>query len=204
MDVKSNKLKKKTSRQHLPAFSLQSLLRVKPCAFDGSKLSLVGSNINFIDILPSRIAMKIKIIYLSNNNICDIHNIAQFNNCSQLSLANNSIKYLGDLIFLRELAFLEKLNLEGNVVSEMPYFRETVLSFCTKLNSLNGTKVGAQERSNLRSRMRKITTLLNQLRLNELRLVITEHYIFLSRCHAELGKFRQYIFSIYFSFVFLR
>lgn len=168
--------------------SVQEVLLSQPGVIDGAKLSLVGNRISLIDKIPPRVAGSIKIVYLSNNDIRHIDEIAQFTNCHTLSLANNLIKFLGDISCLGKMEFLEKLTLEGNDVTGMPYFRDYVLGLCPRLSIVDGIKVSVEERLAARNKARKVASVFEQLRINELRLQILYHYALLSKCHAELSR----------------
>jgi hypothetical protein len=172
-----------------------SALKRASGAVDGAKLSLVGCSISLIDKLSSKLAGGFKIVYLSNNNIKHISGVEQFQSCRSLSLANNMIRYLDDLHPLGKLPEIEKLMLEGNPVTTMPYYREYVLSLCSKITVLDGNRVSVEERLQARNRARKISVVFEQMRMNELRIVVLQHYSSLSTCHREMcqlffGRFR--------------
>ena len=167
---------------------MMEILLHRPGAIDGTKLSVVNAGIKSIDVIPSRISLRINTVYLSNNDIRDITNVPQFINCISLSLANNLIKFLGDVECLGRMEHLDKLTLEGNPITSMPYYRDYILGLCPRLIVLDGVKVSVEERHNAKSKGRKITAVLEQLRVNELRLKILQHYSNLFMCHIELGR----------------
>jgi hypothetical protein len=185
---------------------LQCLLEV-PNSLDGDKLSLVGMRINSLsDPPPLNVAAKVKVLYLSNNDLDDLEGIGDFKNLKALSIANNSFHYLGSLRPLRCLTHLEKLSTEGNSINGMPYFREYILGLCPMLVSLDGSKISLEERASAKSNSRKIANVFHQLRSNELRLLVLDHLQKLTHVHSQffsmLGKFRYILLCLFPPFYF--
>ena len=77
----------------------------------------------------------ISTLYLSNNLLNNLIGIEQnlFCNLSKLSLSNNSIRRIGELKVLSQLPCLTALNLTGNPVTRMPYYRQEVLLICVRM-----------------------------------------------------------------------
>jgi hypothetical protein len=91
---------------------------------------------------------------------------------------------------------LEKLVLEGNLCTSMPYYREYIIGMCRNIISIDGVKVTPLERENARSLAKKAHTFYEQLRLNELRncilLNMRNHLACLRELlHVVFGKFRS-------------
>lgn len=175
--------------------SLSFHLCKAPSTLEGEKLSLVGLDIYFIDIMPAKIAKTLKILYLSNNYISNLENIEQFEQLTIGSLTNNFIRYLDYLQPLSRLQYLQKLSLTGNLVTKMPYYKEHVLILCPNLLSLDGIKITQIDRSRAKVVFFKAKAFYDQLRLNELRNSALVHISKLLACHLELhaevfGKFR--------------
>ena len=168
--------------------TLNEVLKARLALVESSKLSLVSNRISILDKIPNTISQKVKILYLSNNDLSKIDQIIQFENCQNLSMGNNLVKFLEDLTCLRHLKHLEKLSLEGNPVTNMPYYREYVLGLCPHLILLDGSKVSIEERLEAKNKNKKIAAVFEQLRINELRLAILTHFIHLSKCHIQLLK----------------
>lgn len=164
--------------------------------FDGSKLSLVNCNITVIDKIPAQIAVKVKTLYLSNNNLSSLSGIGQFANVVTLSAAHNLIRFLDDLSPLSNLIHLERLSLEGNTVVSMPYYREYLIAMCSRLQSVDGIKVTKDERDGAIIAAHKMASVFEQMRINELQNCILTHCKWLMRCHLEmkaliLGRFQN-------------
>lgn len=139
--------------------TLCSCLQSLPAPFDstGQKLSLVGNNISEIDKVPSTLLTKVQTLYLSNNNIVSLDNIEQFTHLQNLSVTNNLIRYLSDLRSIALNKQLEKISLEGNVVTGMPFYRQYVVGLCPRLLVLDGTNVTTDERSSSKSTTRQLS-----------------------------------------------
>lgn len=174
-----------------------SRLQSSPTAFDvtGLKLSLVGSNISVIDKVPSTLITKVQTLYLSNNHITTLDGIEQFQQLRCLSVANNLIRYLSSLRPLKQSHSLERLSLEGNTVTGMPFYRQYVISLCPNLLNLDGVAVSREERNVDRSTERQLSAFYDQLRLNELQNIVLRNLCMQLNLRAEfsrvvLGKFR--------------
>jgi Leucine-rich repeat (LRR) protein len=167
---------------------LSKALRSRPTALEGTKLNLVSSCIGGIDGVPEAIGERVQTLYLGNNNISSIRGIEQFSNVQSISLTNNLIRYLSELRALGRLRHLEKLSLEGNVVTSMPFYRQYVLALCPRLRSLDGVKVSGEERAGARAASRKVSTLYQQLRLNQLQHCVLTHLRLQLALHSELSK----------------
>ena len=142
---------------------------------EGPKLSLVGDSITAIGELPESLTLQVQTLYLSNNYISSLGGIEQLKGLRNLSMANNLIRYLGQLRVLEEVSVLEKLSLEGNPVSNMPFYRMCVLSLCPHLVILDGKKVSIEERRMVSGHMREVNHYFETLRKNELRNVVLLH-----------------------------
>lgn len=177
--------------------SLASIILENPTSYDGSKLNLVGFNIDYIDVLPSNaFALKCKTLYLSNNNMKDLDNIVQFKNVTILSLSNNIIKYLDLLDPLVHLSNLEKISLDGNIVATMPYYRQYLIGLCPQIKVIDGIRVTSSEKSEALTLNAKVKISRERLRLNEFRYTVMSHLLNLTRCHVimtdnVIGKFRS-------------
>ena len=177
--------------------SLFDYLHSHPAAIDGTgqKLSLVGCNISEIDQVPNTIISKVLTLYLSNNNITSLDGIEQFEKLKSLSVANNLIRYVGSLRSLIVNQHLERLSLEGNTVTGMPFYRQHVIALCPRLIALDGINVTAEERNADRAIGRQLSAFYDQLRSNELQNIVLQNLCLQLNLHAEfnlvvLGKFR--------------
>ena len=169
--------------------SLIEALNENASALEGGKLSLVGCSITNISDFPSSKARDIHTVYLSNNDIVSLNGIIEFQNVRNLSLGNNSVRYLGQLRILGDLNHLEKLSLEGNAVATMPFYRLSVVSLCPNLTQLDGTRITPEERKLARRVTGEIGDYFERMRLNELRLVALQHLAGKLRVHGSLHEF---------------
>lgn len=158
-------------------------------SLEGSKLSLVGTSITTIGDLPSSVASQVQTLYLSNNNISSLGGIDQIKGLRSLSMANNLVRYLGQLEILGDMEVLEKLSLEGNPVSNMPFYRACVLHLCPNLGLLDGKKVTIEDRKLVSGHVGKINQYFDTLRKNELRNVVLQHLAGTMSCNSELFEF---------------
>jgi len=168
--------------------SLSTALRNNPPSFDGVKLNLVNSNINKIDEISRQLAIKVKTLYISNNSISSLSGIELFSFVVNVSISHNLIRYLDDLAPLVHLKNLEKLSLEGNVVTAVPYYRDHVISLCKSLQTLDGVRISSTERSSATLGSRKLESIFQQLRLNELHCCVLAHLQHRLKCKIEMGE----------------
>lgn len=192
----------KPIRPKTRVWKLSDAMRQGP-SIEGGKLNLVSSYITEIDILPIKMISNVTILYLSNNSLSSLVNLQQFKYIKHLSISNNSLRYLYTLSPISSLSFLEKLSLEGNIVTHMPYYREVIIGLCStgsncSLDILDSIRISAEEKANSRANYKKCCTQIEQLRCNSLRVAILDHMQKLFSCHAEfisdvVGRFR-YIF----------
>jgi Leucine-rich repeat len=148
-----------------------------------------------IDNVPSSLINKVQTLYLSNNHITTLDGIEQFQQLRCLSVANNLIRYVSSLRSLHQNQYLEKISLEGNVVTGMPFYRQYVIGLCPRLLILDGVNVTADERNADRSTARQLSAFYDQLRLNELQNIVLRNLFLQLNLHADfsnvvLGKFR--------------
>jgi Leucine-rich repeat (LRR) protein len=153
------KITNKTSTSSSSRITLCTCLQSLPAPFDGTgqKLSLVGNNISEIDKVPSTLLTRVQTLYLSNNRIVSLDNIEQFTHLQNLSVTNNLIRYLSHLKSLALNEQLEKVSLEGNVVTGMPFYRQYMVGLCPRLLVLDGSNVTAEERSCSKSTTRQLS-----------------------------------------------
>ena len=175
--------------------SLSAALTHNPPAFDGTKLNLVNANINAIDDIARQLAVKVKTLYLSNNSISSLAGIESFSSVVNASISHNLIRYLEELQPLARLKHLEKLSLDGNVVTAVPYYRDFVISLCKNLQTLDGVRISNAERASASLGSRKLESIFQQLRLNELHTCVLAHLQSRLRCKIEMaevvaGRFR--------------
>ena len=192
---------KKRRRGAKPEKPLSAVLRKNAAALDSNgKLNLVGCYLTELDNLPDKLSNRVKTLFLSQNSLESLLGIQQFRNVTCVSLANNAVRYLDALQPLAALTSLEKLTLDGNVVTTMPYYREIVLGLCCPeghggLVSLDGIKVTPEEHRHCLTNYRRAAGQMEQMRCSGLRVAVLSHLEGLTRCHAEivghvLGRFR--------------
>lgn len=182
---------KKDSRRR-PSNCLLAEWKRNPSLLDKDKLSLVGLNIRIIDAIPAALASSVRVLYLSDNSICNLTGLEQFSNTVTLSIKNNSIRYLDEIRSLSLLRRLTKLSMEGNPVTRLPYYREHVIVSCQSLTVLDDKAISADERATATKDFYRNTAYYDQLRINELRNCVISHIRNLTACHLE---FQQYVFG---------
>lgn len=91
---KASENRKINSNENHVSKKLSQAMKQGPISLDNGKLSLVGCYITEIDLLPEKLALIIKTLYLSHNSLTSLQNLQQFRYLTSVSLANNSIRYL--------------------------------------------------------------------------------------------------------------
>ena len=101
------------------------------------KISLVNKNIGHIDVGGNGWGLKIKTLYLSNNNICSLRNLTQFPNLEHLSLSHNDICSITNIRYLQQLLHLTHLSLEVNPVTNHHFYQPYVFGNVPSLKMLD-------------------------------------------------------------------
>ena len=186
------------SERHIRGNTLCRCLQTLPSPTDctSSKLSLVGLDICEIDGVPGPLPARIHTLYISNNLLTTLDGIEQFINIRQISFSNNFIKYLSDLKALGFLHRIEKISLEGNIVTGMPFYRQYLIGLCSSLTVIDGVGVSVEERKHANSYTRQLSAFYDQMRLNELQNIILRHLRLQLTMRTEfqkvvVGKFRS-------------
>ena len=89
----------------------------------------------------------LEVLRLHNNNIESIQSISAMKGCNvlkELWVSRNAID-LPELLFLSNLGGLEHLVLSPNICSNSKNFEKIVVSFCNKLQTLDGKKIGPDD-----------------------------------------------------------
>lgn len=100
-------------------------------------LRATGAGITEIDLLGAEESKSLA-LYVSANKIKTIDNIVQFKHLQTFLAENNLIQYLEDLYPLAELTSLRIIRLEGNPLTETPFWFLFLLYVCPSLTSVNG------------------------------------------------------------------
>lgn len=181
---------------------LSDVIRSRKYVFDGGKLSMNNCSITLIDSLPESITKSISIVFISNNYLEKLTGIHQFVNIRVLNLSNNLLLHYEDILPLRKLKFLEKLMLQNNPVTFIPFYREIVIEVCDQLSVLDEIKVSKEEKLDSQIYSIKLKTLLVQMNLNELHFDALNHFRQLRLCHISFAnevfpRFRLFLSMLY-------
>lgn len=167
--------------------SFLSALLSRKRTLEGPKINANDLNIiNIDENIPSSLIAEIHTLYLSNNHVYSLVGLSQFNNLRVLSVANNNIRYYEDLDVLSKLNHLERLNLDRNPVTYLPYYREYVITLCPKLIILDDCKLNDYEIEHCKENISKLRNYIDQFALIVLRNTMLSHYIMKRLCHESL------------------
>jgi hypothetical protein len=147
-----------------------------------------GIFISSLGILPPSLSSSIKLLYLSNNSLTNLHNIQQFKNLETLTVAGNEIAYYEDLIGLKDLSSLTILDLAGNKVTLLPYFYDYILTLCPHLKSLKGYSMTLNEEEFLKAKLNysKLLSFLSKAIYNEMKNKFVENLALRRNLHLDL------------------
>jgi Leucine-rich repeat (LRR) protein len=164
-----------------------SALLTRKRTLEGPKINANDLYIDRIDEnIPSSLIAEIYTLYLSNNHLYSLVGLPQFINLRVLSVANNNIRYYEDLDILSKLKHLEKLTLDKNPVTYLPYYREYILALCPKLTALDDCKLNNHELSHSRDNIAKLRNYIDQFALVILRNTTLSHFIMKQLCHEAM------------------
>ena len=111
----------------------------------GMKLSVVSKYITHLSGVPPSVAAPVTQLLLSNNSLRGLGRLSGqlFPNLEAVSLSNNQLRYLEDLVPLTTLPKLLDLILEGNPVTHMPNYRAQLVAHLPRLIMLDKRAVGS-------------------------------------------------------------
>lgn len=166
--------------------------------YDNDSLRASGLEINQIGCIPSKIALSIRHLYLSNNSLSNLRNIDQFVNLETLSLTSNKLYYYEDIFLLKKLSNLKKLSLKDNPLLKLPYIKEYLLtllpntilydSSMTSSSSNIATTNSNQQLIEAKLKYKKLRGLMADCIKNKVRNILLFHLINLRKCHIEMKK----------------
>lgn len=191
--VQSNSKKKESLSSKK---SLSSVLKTADFLLESNKLSLVNKYITSIDVIPIKF-QDVAILYLGNNSLSCLSGLNQFKNLEVLSLNNNLIRYLDSLEPLSELKRLKRLNLVGNVVCNLPYYRSFVISICKQLYELDGIVITSETKQHAEYEWGRGQNQMKELSTNNLKILLLENLHRKMQLHFEMcdklfGKYRVF------------
>lgn len=86
-------------------------------------------------------------LFISTNLISSLKGIEQFTNLKVLSISYNDIRYISEIKYLKVLS-LETINMEGNPITQLPFYQHHVFNTVPTLKFIDGKAVSEKLRSN--------------------------------------------------------
>ena len=126
--------------------TLSSALQRCPGSFTRHQIYVAGSQLLVVDRLPDRYG-NARTIMLGSNDVASLAGFRQFASLERLSLANNMVVDIAEVIHLQACHDLRVLDLTGNPVTEIPNFRLHVARLLPALATLNLQPISGGERS---------------------------------------------------------
>jgi hypothetical protein len=167
---------------------LQEALLLRQGSLDRERISAVGVELDFIGSVPNELALKTRMLYLSNNNLHSLNGIQQFQNLEMLSVSNNNIVFLEELYYLINLKNLKKLQLIGNPVTKIPFYIDFTIGYCPRLEQIDGSKLTEEDRAKSKLNCFRATRFFSRAVSNRSRNSILIQIIGKQLCHAELSR----------------
>ena len=131
----------------------------------GDCLKLVGQDVSHIDVLNERYCRYRK-LFLSSNRVVKLKNVAQFSKVEMVSLANNLVSDLSQILHLQGCPKLRVLNLSGCPVTSYPFYRFHCLRLLPELTSLDSHRVTTCERAMVAPTLERESSLLSLMLAN--------------------------------------
>ena len=126
--------------------TLSGALQRCPGSFTRHQIYVAGSQLLVVDRLPDRYG-NARTIMLGSNDVASLAGFRQFASLERLSLANNMVVDIAEVIHLQACHDLRVLDLTGNPVTEIPNFRLHVARLLPTLATLNLQPISEGERS---------------------------------------------------------
>jgi hypothetical protein len=151
-----------------------ALLSSSTAFVERGSIRLSNARIHSIDDAPSLASTRAatKALLLGNNYIRSIQGLHRWVDLEALSVSHNSIKCLHDIDAIRHFRRLSKLNLEGNPVTELPFYRSYVLALCPSLVFLDNQKISNEERAACKADYQELVASIEAMKINQIRLIV--------------------------------
>ena len=128
-------------------------------------LRLVGQGVTRLDVVEEHYR-RVRKLFLSKNNLKELKHISQFANAETISLADNLISNLEEVMHLDSCTKLRNLNLSGNPLTTTPFYRYHCIRMLPQITSLDSYKITAQERELMSSAIDREASILSLMLSN--------------------------------------
>lgn len=175
--------------------SLSEILAQNAHCQDPGRISVVQRCLTSIGKVPDRFAAATS-VFLSKNSLTTLRGLDQFADVRVLSLANNLVADLEEILVLRSCTHLRVLNLQENPVAWLPYYRWHALQMLPSLRSIDGLEISDADRSLCPTILSRETSTLhimvqNECHLDQLRECLNRqrlHHSFHREVHGRVGN----------------
>lgn len=115
-------------------------------------------------------------LFISTNLISSLKGIEQFKNLRVLSISYNDIRLISEIKYLRGLA-LDTINMEGNPITQLPFYQHHVFYTIPTLKFIDGKAVSEKLRSNAQNTVDYDTEHLKKMCANDIHILELEDLI---------------------------
>lgn len=115
-------------------------------------------------------------LFISTNLISSLKGIEQFSNLRVLSISYNDIRYISEIKYLRSLA-LETINMEGNPITQLPFYQHHVFYTVPTLKFMDGKTVSEKLRNNAKTTVEYDNEHLKKMCANDIHILELEDLI---------------------------
>lgn len=154
-------------------------------------IRLNSSRIVRLQDIPVTETRTIKTLILGNNLLRSLNGISSWRNLESLAVSNNDLRYYDSISHIRLLPKLKKASFEENPVSLLPYYRSFVISLCPNLETLDSVRISSSERDLAVVEAKELHSIINQLRISEIKLIVLTHAQLLRKCMTKIKFIRR-------------
>lgn len=112
-------------------------------------------------------------LFISTNLITSLKGIEQFKNLRVLSISYNDIRLISEIKYLKGLS-LDTINMEGNPITQLPFYQHHVFFTLPTLKFIDGKTVSEKIRNNAQNSVNYDIEHLKQMCANDLRILELE------------------------------
>ena len=149
-------------------FTLEASIKTGQSKVEGKIIRCANKGIT--DIGKYNNSSSIEKLFISTNLIKSLSGIEEFFNLKVLSISYNEIQNLSDVKFLKSLHCLETINMEGNPITQLPYYQHHVFSSVPTIKFLDGKNVTDKLKNTAQQTVEYDINRLKVLSANEIRI----------------------------------
>ncbi|OHT00274.1 hypothetical protein TRFO_33056 [Tritrichomonas foetus] len=129
-----------------PRYTLNSSIQSGQSKVEGKVIRCANKGITEIGKFDQ--SSSIEKLFISTNLITSLKGIEDFTVLKILSISYNEIQSISEIKYLKGLRYLETINMEGNPITQLPYYQQHVFAAVPTLKIFDGKNVPEKLKNN--------------------------------------------------------